>query len=404
MASSLEATTQLGHLAQLLVPTLADWCSIDLLQDDGRIHRVAVVHADPTRATLAEQLRQQYPLLAADASHTLVQVLRTGQSWFDPAVSVERLRSEARDVAHWELTQALGFMAEMVVPLLARGRVLGTITCVLGEGTRRYSTADLALAEDLARRAALALDNARLYKEAQAAQVALWQANASLEQHVQERTAALEQVMAERQRLEQAAQRAEHFARLGCLAAGVSHEIRNPLAAVFLHMDLLTEELAQPSPDSAVVIAEALAEIKTNLERLDDLVQDYLSLVRVHTIQREVQDLGVAVEAWSVEYQTLATAQGMRVQCEHLADLGPVAFHANTLRRAVLNLVYNALDAMDPGGTVTLTGQSTADQVQLQVHDTGSGIPVERLHRSSSPYTPPNLVEQGSACTLCRRS
>jgi two-component system sensor histidine kinase HydH len=75
----------------------------------------------------------------------------------------------------------------------------------------------------------------------------------------------------------------------------------------------------------------------------------------------------------------------MRVQCEHLADLGPVEFHANTLRRAVLNLVQNALDAMDPGGTVTLSGQSTVDQVQLQVRDTGSGIPAERLAQIFEP-------------------
>jgi PAS domain S-box-containing protein len=180
LSSSLDPTTQLEHLARLLVPTLADWCSIDLLQDDGRIHRVVVVHADPTKAALAEQLRQQYSLLAADATHTLVRVLRTGQSWFDPAASAERLRAEARDTAHWELIQALGFTAEIVVPLLARGWALGTITCVLGEGAHRYSEADLALAEDLARRAALALDNARLYQEAQATQDALQQANATL--------------------------------------------------------------------------------------------------------------------------------------------------------------------------------------------------------------------------------
>jgi PAS domain S-box-containing protein len=191
LASSLDATLQLEPLAQLLVPTLADWCSIDLLQDDGWLHRVVVVHADPTKTALAEQLRQQYPLLAAEAPHTLARVLRTGQSWFDAAVSPARLRAEARDAAHWELTQALGFTAEIVVPLLARGRVLGTLTCVLGEGTRRYSAADLALAEELAHRVALALDNTRLYQEARTAQAALQQANASLEQRVQERTALL---------------------------------------------------------------------------------------------------------------------------------------------------------------------------------------------------------------------
>jgi PAS domain S-box-containing protein len=184
--------TQTEQLARLLVPTLADWCSIDLLQDDGRIHRLTVVHADPTKAPLAEQLRQLYPLLPADASHTLARVLRTQQSWFDPAVAVARLRAEARDTAHWELEQALGFTAEMVVPLVARGGVLGTITCVLGEGPRRYSAADLALAEEVARRAAVAMENARLYQIAEATQSALQQANRDLERRVQERTAWLQ--------------------------------------------------------------------------------------------------------------------------------------------------------------------------------------------------------------------
>src|SRR5207249_1630757 len=135
---------------------------------------------DPTKAALAERLRRHYPLLPADASHTLARVLQTRQSWFDPAVSAERLRAEAGDAAHWELEQALGFQAEMVVPLVARGWVLGTLTCVLGAGPRRYSTADLALVEELARRAAVAIDNARLYQIAETAHTALQQANADL--------------------------------------------------------------------------------------------------------------------------------------------------------------------------------------------------------------------------------
>src|SRR5262249_27252012 len=118
LASALDLPTQLDQLAHLIVPILADWCSLDLLHDDGSIHRHAIVHVDPSKAALAEQLRQQYPILAAEASHTLVRVLGTGHSWFDPAVSEARLRAEARDATHWDLMQALGFQAEIVVPLL----------------------------------------------------------------------------------------------------------------------------------------------------------------------------------------------------------------------------------------------------------------------------------------------
>ena len=216
----------------------------------------------------------------------------------------------------------------------------------------------------------------------------LSRAHDTLEQRVQERTAALHQEMAERQRLEREAQRAEHFALLGRLAAGMSHEIRNPLAAIFLHMDVLVEEFQRPVSDSPVHIAESLQDIRTQLVHMEDLVQDYLSLVRVSTMQREVQDLGTAVEAWVREFQAEATARGRTLHVDGIADLGPVAFHANTLRRALLNLVQNALDAIPHGGTVMIAGQGTATQVQLQVRDTGCGISAERLGQLFEPlYT-----------------
>src|SRR5712691_1603368 len=202
------------------------------------------------------------------------------------------------------------------------------------------------------------------------------------------KTAALQREMAERQRLEREAQRAQHFALLGRLAAGVSHEIRNPLAALFLHVDVLEEELRQPSPESAAELTQVLAEIKTQLARLDDLLQDYLSLARVATIEQTPQDLGVTMQAWAQEWQRLAAPHRVRLGLEGMEHLGTVTFHASTFRRAVLNLVQNAIDAMPQGGLLTLRGKGTATQVQLQVHDTGSGIPAEHLPHIFEPlYT-----------------
>jgi signal transduction histidine kinase len=112
------------------------------------------------------------------------------------------------------------------------------------------------------------------------------------------------------QRLEREAQRSQHALLLGRLAASVSHEIRNPLSALTLHVDLLQEEMRQPSLNSAEAIAESFTQITTQLGRLHDLVEDYLSLARVATIECTPQDLGASVEAWAQEWQELMTTKG----------------------------------------------------------------------------------------------
>jgi signal transduction histidine kinase len=194
-----------------------------------------------------------------------------------------------------------------------------------------------------------------------------------------------------RQALAQAqrdAQRTQHFAMLGRLAAGVSHEIRNPMAALTLHIDLLDEELHDRAPESAAMVAELLTEIKTQMARVEDLLQDYLSLVRVSTIERTPQDLGEALQAWADEWQQLAQSQGVTLRLEGITHLGKIALHPSTFRRALLNLVQNALDAMPQGGLLIIRGQRTATHVQLHVQDTGSGIPAEQLTTIFEPlYT-----------------
>jgi PAS domain S-box-containing protein len=194
--------------------------------------------------------------------------------------------------------------------------------------------------------------------------------------------------LTERKRVEETLRRTESLALLGKLAAGVSHEIRNPLGAIVLHMDLLEEELQDLLPEWPAQIAEPLADVRTQLTRLGDLVQDYLSLARLASLQREPADIGTFVDDVLKEVAPQVAKCGITLRREGPVSLGQVALHANTFRRVLLNLVQNALDAMPQGGTLTLRGWQTASHVHLDICDTGAGIPAEQLAQIFEPlYT-----------------
>ena len=192
----------------------------------------------------------------------------------------------------------------------------------------------------------------------------------------------------QRQRLERDAQRVAHFTLLSRLAAGVSHELRNPLGVIVLHVDLLEEELRQPSPESATEITQALTEIKAHLTRVADHVQNYLSILRVNALQPVPLDLGMLVMQCAQEMTPALAAHGITLRLDALDQLGIVALHSSTFRRALVNLVHNAIDAMPQGGTLTLQGRRQAATVHLAVRDTGHGIPPEHTTQIFEPlYT-----------------
>ncbi|HEY2931834.1 MAG TPA: diguanylate cyclase [Acidobacteriota bacterium] len=167
LASSLDYTTTLTSLARLAVPRLADWCAVDVVEKDQSVRRLTMTHLDPNRIETAAELHRRFP---AEPDPVVHRVIRSGQSEFYPEVTGAVLSDYARNPEQLEVVRQLGMKSAMVVPLLAGGRTLGTITFVLTqESERRYGADELVLAEDLAHRVATAVDNARLYEEVQEA-------------------------------------------------------------------------------------------------------------------------------------------------------------------------------------------------------------------------------------------
>jgi signal transduction histidine kinase len=180
----------------------------------------------------------------------------------------------------------------------------------------------------------------------------------------------------------------ERLSMLGRLAGAVSHEIRNPLTAIFLQVDILEDELHQADGGDRNQVTRSIHVIKEEVARLHELVQQYLSLARLSHLQRDPVDFGVYLKTFCEEMQAQLQVRGIALKLKCYRSLGHVALHANSFRRVLLNLVTNAVEAMPKGGTLTLRAQSKADTVHLEMSDTGCGIPPEQMARLFSPlYT-----------------
>ena len=167
LGSSLDYRKTLSQVAQLAVPRMADWCVIDLIDEQPDLPKqLTVAHADPERAAMARELRRRYPPREGEGS---ARVITTGEPEIYQRIDDDMLRSSAQDEEHLELLRSLELRSAMVIPLRARGRIFGAITYVSSKPGKEYGPEDLVLAEDMAHRAAMAVDNARLFQEAQQA-------------------------------------------------------------------------------------------------------------------------------------------------------------------------------------------------------------------------------------------
>jgi PAS domain S-box-containing protein len=164
LSSSLDYRKTLARVARLAVPRLADWCTVDMVEDDGSIRSLAVAHVDPAKVDMALELRERYPT-DPDAPYGVPNVIRTGQPELIPEIHDSLIEETTQDPGLIRIAKELQLRSIMTVPLRARGRNIGAISFIGAESGRTYGPEDLSLATDLARRAAMAIDNARLFQD-----------------------------------------------------------------------------------------------------------------------------------------------------------------------------------------------------------------------------------------------
>jgi signal transduction histidine kinase/CheY-like chemotaxis protein/PAS domain-containing protein len=347
LASSLHYETTLKSVADLAVPVVADWCRIDIIGDDNELRTIAVAHKDPAKREMARRIEQQFPQ-PRDNNGTR-RVAATGRSELYPTISDEMLQAGTTDPAYLEVLRGLGLRSAMLVPLTARGRTFGSITFVSSESARSFNESDLAFAEELARRAALAIDNAFLFRKEQ-----------------------------EARRREEAARAAAERANRAKdeFLATVSHELRTPLTSILGWGRML---VAAPIDDETRAIG--LTAIVRAAESQANIVDDLLDVSRIVSGKLRLDPKPLAVknliESAVESVYHAANAKGIEIDVEGVdANLQG---DADRLQQVLWNLLSNAVKFTPAGGTIRIRAEQSPDNVCIIVSDSGSGIAPDLL-------------------------
>ncbi|MDY7231920.1 sensor histidine kinase [Hyalangium rubrum] len=342
LAASLDYRVTLDRVARLAVPTVADLCTVDILEEDGSIRRLAVAHRAPEKAAVAWELEHRWPSRLED-SFGPGKVIRSGRPELRGEVPDAKLPLAARDTEHLRTLRTLELESYLVAPLQARGRTLGAITFAYTGSHRRYRKADLHLAMELADRAALAVDNALLYRASQ-----------------------------------EAVRLRDEF------LAVASHELKTPLTPLALRLQSLRRELDR---GGAIVnptrLREHVAALQRQSKRLSTLVESLLDVSRLEAgrleLNLEFVDLSALVREVIGRFaaQALRTSTELEVRAEE-----PVVGRWDRIRleQVVSSLLSNALK-YGVGRPIHIRAERSPTGARLVVKDEGIGISPEHLPR-----------------------
>jgi PAS domain S-box-containing protein len=352
LSRSLDATAIARTVADLAVPTLGDWCIVDLF-DEGRLERVAVAstsEADDPLTAYASALPDPARLLARRAPILVETIVDADLAQF------------ARDPIHIEQLKAFGLCSVVVMPLVAHDRVLGGMTFLTAESQRHYSETELTIARDLGARAALALDNARLYSESQQQTATHVQLNAALRQTMEQ----LEQALATR----------DEF------LASASHDLKNPIASIKAMSQLLERRLNRTGHVTEEQLRETLARIDAVATRASAQVEELLDLTRMRLerpldLDRDPADLVQLVREVVAEQQQATETRTISFEAGVSELVG--GWDARRLARALSNILDNAIKYSADDSPIHVRLSTEPDWVELSVEDHGMGIPPEDL-------------------------
>ena len=377
LANSLDFETTLATGAGLALPYFGTWCMIDIVEADGTIRRVAVIHPDPGKQRQARSFYDAHPPGPGDPLGA-ARVIRTLESQFVLAYDDDVLEGIAQE-EHRLLLQDLGAASFLMVPMMARGRTLGAITFV-SDHRREYDDADLLLAEDLGRRCAMAVDNACLYAASEEARRAAEEARTAATLTARRAEELLDEANLARHEAETANRARKAF--LGT----ISHEFRTPLTAVQGFADLLTSDAAGALNDKQ---RHNVERIRGASDHLLTLIGEILTFAQQQSGRSELRvrevDLAAVVHEAAMIVKPLAAAKGLKFPLR--VPEGPVPFHTDPgkVRLIVLNLAANAVKFTEEG-EVRLELDLEEGALVLRVTDTGCGIAPEHAEHVFDPF------------------